>query len=410
LKHDRARIQVGRISHFGLLEMSRQRLRQGMLEGSTRPCPHCEGTGLVRSVSSSALSVLRGVEEQLMSRKAENLTVYCHPEVANYILNDKRDHVLSLENGHGVSIFIVPRERVRPWESEIERGVERPGLVRRAAAQEPAAADLEDEEAEGEVIAPAKAPAEAPEESVVALSESGPGEEQPRRRRRRGRRGGRRSKDRADMTPAERQAADQADEREADDREALVAQPAEPQRPEPVTTEPAAQPAAEAEAEAAVASEPSAKPKRAKRARRAKPAATEAAARSETEADAAEVGRTESGQVATGEPAGVAPDGPTPKPKRPARKAAVRKRKAAPKAAPETPPKIAASEPAGSGGNGADRVTPASHERQVSEPAPQAGGEARPEDRPTEEQPKRWQPPEPTAKPSGPPRTGWWRR
>jgi hypothetical protein len=101
LKNDRARIQVGRISHFGLLEMSRQRLRQGMLEGSTRPCPHCEGTGLVRSVSSSALSVLRGVEENLMSRKAENLTVYCHPEVANYIVNDKRDHVLSLENGTG---------------------------------------------------------------------------------------------------------------------------------------------------------------------------------------------------------------------------------------------------------------------------------------------------------------------
>jgi ribonuclease E len=139
LKNDRARIQVGRISHFGLLEMSRQRLRQGMLEGSTRPCPHCEGTGLVRSVSSSALSVLRGIEENLMSRKAENLTVYCHPEVVNYIVNDKRDHLLSLENSYGVSIFMVPRERVLPWESEIERGAERPGLPRRAA-QEPAIA------------------------------------------------------------------------------------------------------------------------------------------------------------------------------------------------------------------------------------------------------------------------------
>jgi hypothetical protein len=122
LKNDRARIQVGRISHFGLLEMSRQRLRQGMLEGSTRPCPHCEGTGLVRSVSSSALSVLRGIEENLMSRKPENLTVYCHPEVANYIVNDKREHLLSLETGYGVSIFVVPRERVLPWESRSSAG------------------------------------------------------------------------------------------------------------------------------------------------------------------------------------------------------------------------------------------------------------------------------------------------
>ncbi|HUF44971.1 MAG TPA: Rne/Rng family ribonuclease, partial [Aestuariivirgaceae bacterium] len=146
LKNDRARIQVGRISHFGLLEMSRQRLRQGMLEGSTRPCPHCEGTGLVRSVSSSALSVLRGIEEHLMSRKAENLTVYCHPEVANYILNDKREHLLALENAHAISIFIVPRERVRPWECEIERGAERPGLMRRAA-RELAIGEVEDEDA-----------------------------------------------------------------------------------------------------------------------------------------------------------------------------------------------------------------------------------------------------------------------
>jgi ribonuclease E len=145
LKNDRARIQVGRISHFGLLEMSRQRLRQGMLEGSTRPCPHCEGTGLVRSVSSSALSVLRGMEENLMSRKPENLTVYCHPEVANYIVNDKREHLLSLETGYGVSIFIVPRERVLPWESEIERGAERPGLPRRSA-QEAVSAVVEDED------------------------------------------------------------------------------------------------------------------------------------------------------------------------------------------------------------------------------------------------------------------------
>src|SRR5947207_8821979 len=90
LKHDRARIQVGRISHFGLLEMSRQRLRPSLLEGSTRVCPHCEGRGIVRSVSSCALSVLRAIEEQLITRKPENLTVKANREVAFNILNQKR--------------------------------------------------------------------------------------------------------------------------------------------------------------------------------------------------------------------------------------------------------------------------------------------------------------------------------
>src|SRR5438093_4629275 len=104
LKHDRARIQVGHISHFGLLEMSRQRLRPSLLEGSTRVCPHCEGRGLVRSVSSCALSVLRAIEEHLISRKPENLTVKANREVAFYILNEKRDHLLSLEADYQISI------------------------------------------------------------------------------------------------------------------------------------------------------------------------------------------------------------------------------------------------------------------------------------------------------------------
>jgi ribonuclease E len=91
LKNDRARIQVGRISHFGLLEMSRQRLRPSLLEGSTKVCPHCEGRGIVRSISSCTLTVLRAIEEHLMSKKAENLTVSQSRWL--YILNDKRDHL-----------------------------------------------------------------------------------------------------------------------------------------------------------------------------------------------------------------------------------------------------------------------------------------------------------------------------
>ncbi len=132
LKHDRARIQVGRISHFGLLEMSRQRLRQGMLEGSTRPCPHCEGTGRIRSIASCALAVLREIEESLTRRKAEALTVKCHPEVAFYILNEKREHLLGLENGFVASIYLQAEEEMKSADSQIERDASRMAPARKA--------------------------------------------------------------------------------------------------------------------------------------------------------------------------------------------------------------------------------------------------------------------------------------
>ena len=135
LKNDRARIQVGRISHFGLLEMSRQRLRQGMLEGSTKLCPSCEGRGVIRSVSSCALSVLRSIEEQFASRKPENLTATCNREVASYILNDKRDHLLTLEQNFGISIYVVPSDSVKSAECAIEFGAERAAPARRAQPQ-----------------------------------------------------------------------------------------------------------------------------------------------------------------------------------------------------------------------------------------------------------------------------------
>jgi ribonuclease E len=423
LKNDRARIQVGRISHFGLLEMSRQRLRQGMLEGSTRPCPHCEGTGLVRSVSSSALSVLRGIEENLMSRKPENLTVYCNPEVANYIVNDKREHLLSLETGYGVSIFVVPRERVLPWESEIERGMERPGLTRRPA-QELVSTVMEDEDEvadEPGVTPPFDAPVEASVEASVAATGRGPetsearsetGEEQPRRRRRRGRRGGRRSKDRADMTPAEQEAADQeaADEAVQDqqrnlqgDQQPDMGQPGAPQPFEPQAPE-AARDATDAEAGSA--EEPVAKPKRARRPRRPKPAASEAQA-DEAVAQLADQ-PTEAAQ-------GPEPDADAPKPKRKRapRKSAARKTKETAEAetqvADESAPETAPAEP---GGNGAE------HEPEDRQPEERQSEERQPEERqpefaqpePESEEPRRWQPPAPTPKPAGPPRTGWWRR
>ena len=107
LRQDRARIQVGRISHFGLLEMSRQRIRASVLESSTEPCPHCGGTGHVRSVSSVALQLLRGLEEILMKGATHNLVVRTRTDVALYVLNHKRGHLRDLENGFKVTLAVI---------------------------------------------------------------------------------------------------------------------------------------------------------------------------------------------------------------------------------------------------------------------------------------------------------------
>jgi ribonuclease E len=193
LKHDRARIQVGRISHFGLLEMSRQRLRPSLLEGSTRTCPHCEGRGIIRSISSCALSVLRTIEEHLNAKKAENLTVQCSRDVAAYILNEKRDALLEIEQAHGISIFIVPSDTVKAAQAVIERGGERAVTIRKpvstAVKPETAFAEVGEEETES-VEEPVEESQEA-EEAAEPRDEERPREED-RRGRRRGRRGGRR--------------------------------------------------------------------------------------------------------------------------------------------------------------------------------------------------------------------------
>ena len=107
LKNDRARIQVGRISHFGLLEMSRQRIRAGVIEGSTTPCPHCAGAGTVRSTASIALHVLRVLEEALVRSAAHDITLRTRAVVALYILNQKRNHLQDQEQRFGVHITVA---------------------------------------------------------------------------------------------------------------------------------------------------------------------------------------------------------------------------------------------------------------------------------------------------------------
>jgi len=120
LKNDRARIQVGRISHFGLLEMSRQRMRSGVLEGSTVQCPMCSGTGLVRSVESMALHVLRGIEAEATKGREVALTARVPAEVAIYILNQKRSNVLDIEERYSVSVYIETDHSLKGSEHRVE--------------------------------------------------------------------------------------------------------------------------------------------------------------------------------------------------------------------------------------------------------------------------------------------------
>ncbi len=106
LKTDRARIQVGRISGFGLLEMSRQRLRPGMIEATTQDCPHCHGTGLIRSDDNLALSILRQLEEEGVRRRSREVLVKCPVGISNYLMNQKREHIAHIEARYGLSVRV----------------------------------------------------------------------------------------------------------------------------------------------------------------------------------------------------------------------------------------------------------------------------------------------------------------
>ncbi|WP_305825879.1 ribonuclease E/G [Bradyrhizobium sp. CCBAU 53421] len=204
LRQDRARIQVGRISHFGLLEMSRQRIRASVLESSTEPCPQCGGSGHVRSVSSVALQLLRGIEEILMKGATHNLVVRTRTDVALYVLNHKRGHLRDLEDSFRVSLSIVADATVHGQQSYIiDRGEQvhtleaAKALLAAQAAAAPAQveeaddeeelfeyeAEIETDETEG--LADDRA---ASEEAGSAEGE-GDGQRRKRRRRRRGRGG-----------------------------------------------------------------------------------------------------------------------------------------------------------------------------------------------------------------------------
>uniref|UniRef100_UPI000B0F50EE Rne/Rng family ribonuclease n=1 Tax=Sphingobium phenoxybenzoativorans TaxID=1592790 RepID=UPI000B0F50EE len=190
LKDDRARIQVGRISGFGLMEMSRQRLRTGVLEASTRECPHCEGTGLVRTASSAGLSALRMLEEEAARGRGTFITLRASQEAAFYVLNNKRRELDEIESRYGVSITILPDGEVEGARMSVEASGPRPTQVVTYApiVEEDDDLDLLEEELDEEEEAE-----EASEESERRDSRSeedrdGEGGRRGRRRRRRGRR------------------------------------------------------------------------------------------------------------------------------------------------------------------------------------------------------------------------------
>ena len=219
MKHDRARIQLGRISAFGLLEMSRQRLRPSIAEISAQPCPTCGGSGVVRSIESSALQILRAIEEEGMRQRTKTVTVSLPAEVAFYIMNNKRTALADIEARYELNVFLRGDDKLVPPDHELEisdgddddvparsrkksddaedgeRGKKR-RRRRRSRAD-----DADDADTAAEDI-------DADEESDDAEKEGKAGK---RGSRRRGRRGGRKRK------KADGDAADGADDKEADD-------------------------------------------------------------------------------------------------------------------------------------------------------------------------------------------------
>ena len=121
LKNDRARMQIGRISNFGLLEMSRQRLRPGLLEASTTPCPHCQGAGHVRSDESLALSILREAEEEGVREPGLGMKIAAPVAIANYLINHKRERILSLERRYRLLAYVEADPTLQASEHRIER-------------------------------------------------------------------------------------------------------------------------------------------------------------------------------------------------------------------------------------------------------------------------------------------------
>ncbi len=197
MKNDRARIQLGRISAFGLLELSRQRLRPSLLETNFERCPHCSGTGVVRSVESASLHVLRAIEEEGIRKRSSEITIYVPTSIALYILNQKRGELAKIEERHNFHVMVQADDGLIAPDHRLERNKARlpdedgplvsadraMAETDRALAAEPVVAPVE-EETDVET-----AQAEEAGERAEANGANGEGNGEDRRRRRRRRRG-----------------------------------------------------------------------------------------------------------------------------------------------------------------------------------------------------------------------------
>ena len=253
MRQDRARIQLGRISPFGLLEMSRQRLRPSLFESSTVTCPHCQGRGYIRNTDSAALHVLRALEEEGLGRRGGKVVVTVPTSVGFYILNQKRDRLLEIEQRYGFSVEIAAEDSLVPPAFELSHTGGESRRPERASAETERSAEASDEdgrkrrrrrrsrhrdeEAEGMTASPRGNGAAAPQESEAEAAEAdaeeteareatGDGEQDDgkgRSRRRRGRRGGRRRSRRRDEGQIEGEASTEAASEAAEDTESPVA-------------------------------------------------------------------------------------------------------------------------------------------------------------------------------------------
>jgi len=372
LKTDRARIQVGRISGFGLLEMSRQRLRPGMLEASTQPCPACHGTGLIRSDDSMALSILRQIEEEGVRRRSREVLVRAPVGIANYLINHKREHVAGIEARYGLSVRIEGDVALVSPDFTLEklkvatRAVREPDTFVSAGA---ALMDVIDDEAGAETETATETP---------TATESAPPEtdetEKPKKKRRRSR--SRKRKPRSGDGQGDNGAPQEVKESAA--AEATTDTQAEPQTDSQADTQAETQtPVAPAEETTAPVAE---KPRRTRAPRKKKPVPDAAEAAQGTEADS---------------PQPEPQPEPEAKPKR--RTVSRRKKTDAPAPAAEQPAPVAEE----------DAVAPdqgSTPEPVAEQPAPKPDAAAEspePQPGPVTEQPE----PEEQPKPK---RRGWW--
>ncbi len=232
LKSDRARMQIGRISGFGLMEMSRQRLRPGMLESTTQPCAHCHGTGLIRSDDSLALSILRAIEEEGTRKRSREVLVKAPVSVANFLINAKREHIANIEARYGLSVRIEADPTLISPDFAIEKFKTATRLIQeipQAALSVNAdlMAQIDDEEDDPETTADTAADNESDlsskeadqdngtsdedEAGTASADETGEGGRSRRRRRRRRRKPGDRAE--SDATGTEDGGADEAEDR-----------------------------------------------------------------------------------------------------------------------------------------------------------------------------------------------------